>query len=241
MNFTVFSNTRGRPAMLKNMLDSFRDNALDLNKIEFLLNVDEDDQPTLDFLRFNCLQYDNLDWTVSPRPDNLVRALNQLVKKAKGKYLFISNDDAIMTTPNWDEIVLRNIYKFKDSNKIKDDIIFCATDDNSVDRNKEAGYPSFAIISNEAVRELGFFTFEEFVGLGGDSSIYRLYNEIGRVVDCKEIKMDHIYHSDIFRVMSPDKTAAEMRANSNAHPVDPYTFNVGPYVEILKKSLKYDN
>lgn len=231
MNFTVFSNTRGRAPMLKEMLDSFMANTKDLSNVEFLLNVDSDDSETIDFLTNNL--YRNLRFHINPRPTNLVKALNELVKNANGQYLFIVNDDCLMTTPNWDEIVLDKISNFKRTNGIKDDIIFCATDDNSVDRDVKAGYPSFAILSNEAVKTLGFFTFEEFVGLGGDSSMYRLYKSVDRVVDCKEVKMDHLYHSTLIRVMTPDRTGAEMRANSNANPVNPYTFNIDKYVKVL--------
>ena len=34
---------------------------------------------------------------------------------------------------------------------------------------------------------MGFFMHEEFVGLGGDSAIYRVYEQINRVVDMSEI------------------------------------------------------
>jgi hypothetical protein len=79
--------------------------------------------------------------------------------------------------------------------------------------------------------------YSEFVGLGGDSSIYRVYKELDRVVDCSEVQLDHVYHSNIFRVMTPDKTAAEMRENTQRSYLDPYTFNVSKEVDKLKKFI----
>ena len=46
------------------------------------------------------------------------------------------------------------------------------------------------IISRKAVDALGFFFIEDFVSLGGDSSIQRIYESVGRVVDIKEIAVD---------------------------------------------------
>ena len=83
--------------------------------------------------------------------------------------------------------------------------------------------------------------YEQMLGLGGDSSIYRVYEALGRIVDLSEIVYDHHGHSSVERVMTPDRTAAEMRAKSWANPVDPFTFDISREVELLKKHIEEKN
>ena len=73
--------------------------------------------------------------------------------------------------------------------------------------------------------------------MGGDSSIYRIYKEVDRVVDLKEIVVDHIFHNTIEKVMAPDETAQQMRENSWRRSIDPFTIDISKDLEKLKKSL----
>jgi hypothetical protein len=160
---------------------------------------------------------------------------------AKGQYLFVMNDDAEISVKNWDELALNYINKYKIEKKVKDDIIYGLTSDTSVDKPVGRNYASFPIISSQAVQALGFFMPTDFVGLGGDSVIYRIYDAVDRIVDMTSIVVDHVYHNTIFKVISPDITAAEMRMNSYHNNIDPFSWNVDKDIEKLKDFINKKN
>jgi hypothetical protein len=80
--------------------------------------------------------------------------------------------------------------------------------------------------------------YEAFVGLGGDSSIHRLYEGIDRIIDVTEIKINHELHNSLASISNPDQTAADMRRNTSLNFVDPYTFDVSKEVEFLKRYIE---
>jgi glycosyltransferase involved in cell wall biosynthesis len=239
MNFTVFLNSRGRVQQLQRFIESFEKHTYNHAQLEMIITGDNDDTETVQFL--NELR-NRKTFTFNPiigdRPTSLCASFNNMAKKAQGRYLFVLNDDAEILTPNWDEIALRKIKEYQEEWKIKDNVIYGRTADNSVDKVAGKLYASFPIISAQAVEGMGFFMHEEFVGLGGDSAIYRVYEQINRVVDMSEIQLDHVYHNHLFRVLSPDKTAHEMRVNSHQHNLDPFTLDVSNDVERMKIFLQ---
>ena len=238
MDFTLFLNSRGRVDQLKKCISAAENMTLKHSEIEFVITADDDDSETLSFLEtLKNRKTFEFKTIVGPRLKNLIKSFNNMALQAKGKYLFVLNDDSEITTREWDRIALEKITEYKQKFGIKDDIIYGATRDNSVDKVVGKGYASFPIVSSEAVKALGFFMYDEFVGLGGDSSIFRVYEGAGRVVDMKEIELDHVYHSNIFNIMSPDLTAYEMRLNSREHPVDPFVIDVSDAIQKLKKAI----
>ena len=155
-----------------------------------------------------------------------------LAASSSGQYILVFNDDCVMQTSGWDT----HACAFLD-NSFQDGICYGQTSDTSADKPRDAEYSSFPIISRKAFNALGYLMKEEFVGLGGDSSIYRIYKEVDRVVDLKEIVIDHIFHNTIEKVMSPDETAQQMRENSWRDNVDPFSINIEKDLEKLRKSL----
>lgn len=240
MNFTLFLNSRGRVAPLANFLESVKKTTKNLKEIEIIIRGDSDDKETLDL--FKTLSFRNNTFEFRPligdRPTSLCASFNVMANMGKGKYLFVMNDDVEILTPNWDIIALEKIQAFQKENGIKDDIIFGETSDTSVDKPVGQRYASFPIISKQAVDVLGFFMHEQFVGLGGDSAIQRVYEGAKRIVDLREIQVDHLYHNTVFKVLSPDKTAHEMRMNSNAHALNPFTFDVDKDILKLKNYIE---
>lgn len=111
---SVLLPTRGRTESLEKSIRSLLDLAADPAKIEILLAVDRDDQATIDFTtnqlksilenRYKC------GYTVMAfNPIGYIRLneyLNALAKVSTGDWLFFYNDDAVMTTQNWDNEIL---------------------------------------------------------------------------------------------------------------------------------------
>jgi len=242
MNFTLFLNSRGRTKQLERCILAAEANTYDYKNTEFIITADDDDVETLNFLKkINDRNTFEFKVIIGPRLKNLIKSSNNMASIAKGKYLFVLNDDSEIQTKNWDILALEKISKYKLDNNIKDDIIYAATEDNSIDRSKEKGYSSFPIISAESVKTLGFFMYEDFVGLGGDSSIYRVYKGVDRVLDLKEIELDHVYHNNFISIINSDLTAHEMRANTYNNYVDPDKFNVDNEIKKLRDFIDKNN
>lgn len=235
MNFSLILNSRKRPRFLLDFIKSVENGVEDKSKVEILVRIDEDDQESLKLAeyRFNF----NIDFYCGERPKNLHKTINELAFEAKGKNIFVCNDDMRITTKSWDSIIVNKIEEYKKNNNIKDNIYYCKTNCNSADRDHAKGYCSFPIISKEAVETIGFFMHDSFVGLGADHGIYRVYKSINRIIDLQEIKIDHILHRTIEDVMKPDLTALEMRNNSSANWVNPESLDLSDQVTKLKNKI----
>jgi len=235
MKFSLFLNSRLRTNLLRNFLSSVEEMTFDKNNIEILIKYDNDDELTHAFSKENF----NIEtkFIRGPRPDNLCASYNQLVKKCVGENLFVCNDDISILTKNWDQIALQKIEKYNTDSCNSDGVYYCRTLCNSVDRDVTAGYCSFPIVSKKATDVLGFFMYDAFRSLGGDSSIYRVYSGVRRVLDLSEIKIDHIFHNTLSAVCSPDEVAAEYRHKYFSNPINPMTFDVSKEVKILKNYI----
>lgn len=242
MNFTLFLNSRGRLKQLQRFISVCENVTMDHAKTEMIITGDDDDPETTDFFRtLNDRGTFAFRTIVGPRPRSLCASFNNMVRQARGRYLFVMNDDAEITTQNWDRLALFHIKAYQDRTGCKDDIIYGCTTDISADKLEGKKYAAFPIISKQATEVLGFFMYEQFVGLGGDSSIYRVYEAVDRIVDMPDIVVDHVYHNTILKVLTPDRTAYEMRANTQVNFVDPFTFDITVDVTRLKAFIRQQN
>ena len=105
MLVSVLIPTRGRPEKLKQAISSVRDTALNPQRIEFLLRVDDDDEATLGVL--DTLGPD-VKALIGPRGQGYLdihHHLHAMTQQAKGRWLFVFNDDSIMMTKQWDKFL----------------------------------------------------------------------------------------------------------------------------------------
>lgn len=231
MNFHFLINSRGRPFLLSQSLESIFQNAKNPDDIYVSVRYDIDDPLTVRFVSSNERKWKNVTWVSGERPINLHNSFNVMAKTSLASNMWPWNDDAMMLTLNYDEIILNKIREF---NK---DIYLCNTDDDSIDRDRSKGYSAFPVISRKGVEVLGYVMLEPFVGLGGDSSIFRIYKAIDRIIDCSDVKVGHILHRDIYTINNPDSTAAEMRAKTSRNFIDPYTCNLDEEIEKITRYL----
>lgn len=242
INFTLFLNSRGRLKQLQRFVSICENMTHNHSGTEMIITGDDDDPETVDFLRTlsdrGTFPFHTI---VGPRPRSLCASFNNMVRQARGRYLFVMNDDAEITTQDWDRIALDHINKYHTDTGFKDDVIYGCTTDISSDKASGKKYAAFPIISKQAVDALGFFMYEQFVGLGGDSSIYRIYDAVDRVVDMPDIIVDHVYHNTLLKVLTPDRTAHEMRTNTHAHFVDPFSLDISVDVARLKAFIRQKN
>ncbi len=117
---SVLLPTRGRREVLKSSLESLITKAKNPEKVELLLGIDEDDEGAREYIEkeiapmlrehrvecranvFKPLGYENLHVYV-----------NTLAGSATGDWLFFWNDDGVMVTDGWDEVIRGYTGQFK--------------------------------------------------------------------------------------------------------------------------------
>ena len=230
IEFSLFLNSRGRPKELLSLLDSIYNTCHDITQIEILINLDLDDIESQEALLKDYTVKQSLFSKIFliERPTNLHKAMNELVKRAKGNYLFVLNDDVVFLTDNWDKIIL------DETQSIKNEVYYIHTTDTSMDKGNGGYYSSFPILTRKAYEKLGYFMDERLVGLGADVCLYRVFNEIGKVKKV-DIILDHIYHNTYERVVNPDLTASEMRKNTYSNYIDCFTMDISEEVRRLSE------
>lgn len=112
--------TRGRTTALKLSIISIFNRVLNLDNVQLLLGFDNDDevglnyfnetiQPLLDEkgIHYTVMQFDPMGYI------GLNRYYNGLAEQASADWLFVWNDDALMETTGWDNIVAKHNGEFK--------------------------------------------------------------------------------------------------------------------------------
>ena len=117
---SVLLPTRGRREVLKSSLESLISKAKDPERVELLLGIDEDDEGAREYIEkeiapmlrehkvecraniFKPLGYENLHVYV-----------NTLAGNASGDWLFFWNDDGVMVTEGWDDVIRSYTGQFK--------------------------------------------------------------------------------------------------------------------------------
>jgi len=106
MNISILLPTRKRLPLLKRSVDTLINNAKNPEKLQFLFGVDKDDLETYNYLSKSkypnqvALQFNPLGY------ENLHKYNNTLAQYSFGKWIMFFNDDALMSTKNWDEKIM---------------------------------------------------------------------------------------------------------------------------------------
>lgn len=234
--FSLLLNSRARPKLLENLLNSILWQTADPDSIECLISCDEDDLETkkwLNSVRYN--QYGGLPEFAKIysifRERNLHKRINDLVPYSSGKYLWFLNDDCLLTdkSKNWD------LYCYELLQWHKDKIVYGHIKCTSVDKEKTAQYSSFPIISREVYNIVGYAMPESLPGLGGDVFWWRIFSQLNRIINLP-IEIRHTLHESIEQVINCDQTAAEMRQQTSLGN-NCWTMNVSKEVEKLKNAI----
>lgn len=106
MTISVLLPSRGRPASLVKSIESLVNTASDPHGLQVLIGYDTDDEETVKA----ALMHRALDIRAVRFPQRfgyhqLHRYVNVLAERAVGEWLLLWNDDASMTTENWDSVL----------------------------------------------------------------------------------------------------------------------------------------
>ena len=112
--------TRGRREALVKSLNSLLDTASDPTRLEFLLGIDEDDEGCKEFIEEQIapiMQKAGVECKANIfKPlgyENLHTYVNTLASNANGEWLMFWNDDGIMLTDKWDDVIESYTGQFK--------------------------------------------------------------------------------------------------------------------------------
>jgi glycosyltransferase involved in cell wall biosynthesis len=113
---SVFLPSRKRPQDLDKTLKSLinlSDKSLD--NFEIVIKVDFDDKETLDYISQWGNEHENITFIINSRLKgwyNLVDFNEDLIRVARGKYVFGFNDDCLMLTQDWNKILEQYLTDF---------------------------------------------------------------------------------------------------------------------------------
>ena len=100
--------SRGRPQKLTEMMNSVLNFASAPKLIEFVLYIDEDDKS-------NYEMFDNKAIIIKGKRTYMGIMNNLCIQQASGKVIILCNDDVIVRTKKWDDIIYENIKLYADS------------------------------------------------------------------------------------------------------------------------------
>ena len=106
INITILLPTRKRVETLKKSIESLIKTSKHPDRLQFLFAVDDDDIDTINFLKSTSYPNQGV-LTFKPMGyENIHKYNNTLALYAHGKWLMFFNDDALMTTYNWDTKIM---------------------------------------------------------------------------------------------------------------------------------------
>lgn len=117
---SVLLPTRGRREVLRKSLDSLVSKAKHPERLEILFGVDEDDQSVIDYIKEEIAE-DLKEVGIEARAsifkplgyENLHIYVNTLAGAATGEWLFFWNDDCLMVSEGWDDVIREYDGEFK--------------------------------------------------------------------------------------------------------------------------------
>lgn len=240
MKFSIVFNSRGRSAMLHECLTRLLETSSGKNSLEIIVNIDDDDQETLQHKSYLEREFKELKILVSERFVNCHTKINELAFLAKGDIILPWGDDCMMLTDGWDEAAKWHF--MSKSFGASDNIWMGGIDSTSVDKvlHTHVGwYPDIFFITKEGRDANGWLVHPHFISLGADVATYCVYKGADRYIDLRMIKMDHVTHNTIEKVINPDNTAAEYRARQyQRQSVDPFNYNYSDDIAKLKNRTK---
>lgn len=114
---SIFLPTRNRINLFNKAINSIFDtcNKSNLN-FEVIVKVDFDDLETLDYIKSQQTNFDNIKYIVSSRKtgyNSLPYFQEDCGNLSRGKYFMVFNDDGLFLTPNWNDILENQLKDFK--------------------------------------------------------------------------------------------------------------------------------
>ena len=172
--------TRGRPALVKRLFNSIVDNTRNLEDIEIILCLDDDDLDSHS-IEDNRLKIKKIIISSASMGALNTRCLNE----STGDIIMLMNDDLVVCTPGWDDIINKNIAEIQDG-------IYLAYPDDM----EKANLSTFPILSRKTCEILYHPYPEEYGSLFIDDHLFDIFTRLehlgeNRIRYLKNVKFDH--------------------------------------------------
>ena len=177
MKILTMCPTRGRPKILTEMLDSFKDTASEGNKLVVYLNEDD---PMLG-------SYNIPLWceSIVGKRKYLAQAYNYIFDKYSDCDFYCPcNDDHVFITPEWDSKLIEIV------NREGRGWGLAAAEDTLTDWYQYQ-HPSGCLVSGNIPRTLGYFIWPPIQHIGIDCYFMHLMQGIGRLYHTRSVVIEH--------------------------------------------------
>ena len=234
-DFSIIFNSRSRVPMLRKMLESVASKTKDIEKVEVIVNFDDDDQESLPVLHLLKNDFPFLKCLVNPRELNIHTNVNKMAFISKGRYIWPLGDDCHIMTQDWDFIAKD---KFEQADELFSDGIFLgAVESTSVDKCLSYGwYCDAPMLTRKGLDALGYLIHPHFISVGADVATWVVYASVNRIIDIREIIFDHVTHNSFEACNKKDQTQIEYLQRQMSNQVfNPFTYDYSKYIEEIKK------
>ncbi len=201
IDFSVIMPVRGNIQGLKITLGAFELFTKQKDKFEVLLLVDNNDPDMSKYLEL-CKNYELKIFVhfVNPSDNFSNDYYNFGLTLVRGNNILVYNDDCYMQTYGWDDIVRRKIAEQPQMNGI---YLVDIWDSTRVCEANGKEFARFPMISRKAVDAVGFFFVPTVRQYPADYVIWSIYQMVGCIIPCHEVKMQHDHNYD--HVNDPSK------------------------------------
>jgi hypothetical protein len=219
LNFSLILPSRERPQLLRNFLESVRETADDLRNLEVLVAHDADDpgfyqlDPSAKFdqemhnaykgvMDFIVEHKFNITFQVYERQDGTTPYFNKLAKMAEGRFIWVLNDDCLLTTKHWDTLAMDFLWTVGPGAAFGNDRGFYGhTYDTLGAKDIATDKPTFSmfpLLSRRAYEAAGYVLPPQFPAWGADQHLWSIWERLGRVVDLPMMTVHHVssHHAD---------------------------------------------
>lgn len=195
MKISILTPTRNRPNNCERFIKSIYSTCSERKNIELLFYIDNDD-PALETYRSlhtHC-QEEYKDFAtvkfVVGEPISVSKSWNEIAELSTGDVMIMGNDDLIYRTDGWDNILEKELEKFRNG-EFEDDI-FVAWFDDKINWDRHCAFP---IVSRTWYDLLGKFTPGVFNFGYNDTWIFEVGKMLGRLHFIPSVVVEHLHFS----------------------------------------------
>ena len=230
---TLLLPSRNRFDMLLKTINSFVNTCKNISNLEIIIKLDDDDISSIS--RLEEIRKDvNIKVIISNQLNgyaSLHEYANEMVKSATGDWCLFANDDCLMMTQDWDDIIenVKPTESFKGTPNVGMLSIICDWDRIPIFKTTQ----EFPVIRTEVCHEIGYFSKHNHI----DSFIQDVYNNISISANIDiPITIKHYRDNSI-----PDITgiASQKVANITSATYHPFFQKNGEiFIQDVKKLIK---
>lgn len=185
---------RERMDFFRDMIKTLLETVHNPTRLELLIAMDDDDQATIAMVKE---MIPALPFTVKifeyVRSDYLIKThLNPTAKHAVGTWFLGIADDTRFITKDWDKIIFE---RMNDEAFAQGDAFLLGLPSDGLEHNG-LDFSCWPVTSKEAHDAFGYWYNEFFFFWGADHFVSKIYTVVGRVVDLRDVMLNHYtYHN----------------------------------------------